>query len=300
MKTSPATGFDYNLIPFLITIVETSSMVAAAEVLDVAPSAVSYAVKKLRLHYNDQLFIRSLNGVKPTALANNLYERFKMINDDITSVIDLKPTTQTKTRTVYIRADALAELWITEKLMSSGLVPNECILEFKYGAINAEERIHKLRTREIDLDIGLAFLGDTNITSQTIAEWKYILICRKDHRTVGKSITKQQFLTERYVAYNARFYSTIMYNNVNEILIARTQEPTIRSESSMTLVITTLYNDLLMFIPAIYFPMLSKTFPIKHVECDFFPDTHISNMVHMNKKNFNDPLLNKIIAILKQ
>ncbi|MBU9843812.1 LysR family transcriptional regulator [Rahnella ecdela] len=300
MALSSPTGFDYNLIPYLITIVETSSMVAAAEVLGVAPSAVSYAVKKLRNHYNDQLFIRRLNGVKPTSLAINLYERYKLINEDITNIMDLSSVTQKTRRKIFIRADPIMELWISDRLISSGLVPEECTLEFRNDAITAEDRVNKIRNFEIDLDIGLQFAGDRNVISETLFEWQYLLICREQHLSIGENLSREQFENEQYVAYGNRFHNTTTLNNLNELVISRNFEPLITSESPLTMLINILYHDLLMFIPSTYFPVLQKKLPIKKVQCDFLPKLNITHLVHMHKKNANDVLLKKIISFLKE
>ncbi|WP_145520346.1 LysR family transcriptional regulator [Yersinia mollaretii] len=292
--------FDYNLIRFLVAIVETNSMASAAEILDVAPSAVSYAVKKLREHYKDPLFIRSLHGVKPTAFALNLYARFKLIHDNILKSLDIESEAIRPERKIYIRADALTELWVTDRLLKSGIVPEECTVEFKYSVINAEDRSHRLRTQEIDLDIGLIIPGDRNIISYSLFDWEYMLICRKNHETVGDHITKIQFAIEPFTAHFSRFNSTILLNNFNELRHLRPKEPDIMSESSVTMILSILNHDLLMFIPRIYFSLLKKTLPIKEVKCDFIPEGKISNLIHLNKKQENDELLNKIISILKQ
>lgn len=292
--------FDNNLIRFLVTIVETNSMASAAEILDVAPSAVSYAVKKLREHYKDPLFIRSLHGVKPTALALNLYVKFKLIHDNILKALDIDSEAISPARKIYIRADALTELWITDRLLNSGVVPEECTVEFKYSVINAEDRSHRLRTQEIDLDIGLIIPGDRNIISYTLFDWDYMLICRNNHGTVGDHITKKQFAIEPFIAHFSRFNSTILLNNFNELKDLRSKAPDVMSESPVTMILNILNHDLLMFIPRIYFALLKKTLPIREVKCDFIPEGKISNLVHLNKKHANDELLNKIISILKQ
>lgn len=299
MAPSSPEKFDFNLIRYLVAIVETNSMVNASEMLDVAPSAVSYAVKKLREHYKDPLFIRSLHGVKPTALALNLYEKFKLIHNDILNTLNIEPGIAKATRKIYIRADALTEFWITDRLLTSGIVPDECTIEFKYSVINGEDRSHKLRTQEIDLDIGISIPGDRNIISHTLFDWDYILICHQAHESVGVSITKKQFSIEPYIAHGSRFYSTTIRNNFNELLSFRSIEPAVKTESSATMILNMLAHDLLMFIPGAYFSLLNRILPIREVKCDFMPDVKVAIMVHLNKKNADDELLKKIITLLK-
>lgn len=300
MNHSSNEKFDYNLIRFLVAIVDSHSMANASEVLDVAPSAVSYAVKKLRDHYKDPLFIRSLNGVKPTALAYNLYLRFKAINDDIVKALLVLPDVSKAQRKIYIRADPLTELWITERLMRNGIVPDDCILEFKYTITNPEERSIKLLNGEVDLDIGLNLEGGRNIVTNTLFDWELILICRENHSTIGNNITKEQFINESYIAYGSRFYGTILYNDLNELFSLRKHEPPVTSESSINMLLTILYSDLLLIIPKIYLPLLIKILPVRTVECDFMPKTYIHNNIHLHKRNINDELLQKIISVLRE
>lgn len=297
-STSPD-KFDFNLIRYLVAIVETTSMANAAETLDVAPSAVSYAVKKLREYYRDPLFIRSLHGVKPTALALNLYEKFRVINDDILNTLSISSSSSFSKRKIYIRADNLTEVWITNRLINTGVVPADCNIEFRYTVISAEERSHRLRTQEIDLDIGLTLPGDRHIVSYNLFDWEYILICRERHRSVGEVISEQQFSSEPYVGYYSRFNSTILHANLSHLKIIRPQDPLVASESPASMILHILSKDLLMFIPRMYFSLLREMLPIREVKCDFIPQWNIVNFVNVNKKNSTDPLLTKIIEVLK-
>lgn len=292
--------FDFNLIRYLVVIVDTRSMVNAAEMLDVAPSAVSYAVKKLREHYKDPLFIRSLNGVKPTTLALNLYDRFKLIHDDINAALNIESLSVNTTQKIYIRADALTEFWIMDRLLATGIVPNECTVEFNYSIADTEERIHKLRTQEIDIDVGLFLTGDTNIVTHTLFDWMYILICRHNHSTLGNEMTKEQFLHEPFLAYSKRFSGASSLKDYNEFVSNRTVEPTFRSESSTSMILSLLNHDVVMFIPDMFFPLLKKTINIKEVKCQLMPKEKISVKAHINKKNKKNELINKIISILRE
>ncbi|CZY16002.1 LysR family transcriptional regulator [Enterobacter hormaechei] len=298
--TSPAhDNFDLNLIRYLIAIVETRSMVNAANTLDVAPSAVSYAVKKLRIHYNDPLFIRGLNGVTPTALALNLYEKFKTIHKTVLRTLDTGLQKEEYRRRVFIRADALTELWVMDRLLTNGIIPDECIIEFQHSVLSAEERSNKLRLQEIDLDIGIGIAGDRNILSHSLFGWRYTLICRQNHKRVGECITKEQFITEPYLGHATRFGTSIVQSNFNEIMTIRSVDPYVTSESPSTLVLNLVNHDFILFIPNIYLSVLKKNLPIREVKCDFLPEIQISNFIHIHKKNNDDPLLKKIINILK-
>jgi DNA-binding transcriptional LysR family regulator len=291
--------FDYNLIHYLVTIVETSSMVSAAEVLGVAPSVVSYAVKKLRDHYGDPLFVRSLNGVKPTSLALNLYQKFTLINNDIIEAINLKQLQSTATRKIFIQTESLSELWITEKLWEHGIVPEECVVEFCSLPATNEQRSNKLRSREVDLDIGLTIQGDSNILGTTLYSFEYVIICRQQHKTVGDSITLEQFTQEKYLGFSLRHSDTQLKNDFSRVISSRVLVPEIRSESAVNLLLATLSRDLLLIIPKQYSSFIRSFLPFREVKCDFFQQSSLYFNAHMHKQNGDDELLNKIVSILK-
>lgn len=291
--------FDFNLIRYLVAIVETRSMVNAADILDVAPSAVSYAVKKLRSYYSDPLFIRGLNGVTPTVLALNLYDRFKLIHADIMDTLQLEPTSASTQRTLYVRAEPMTELWVMNRLLQEKIVPDECVINFRKPSYNLATREQRLRVQEIDLDIGVSIAGDRNIISYTLFRSIYTIVCHENHKTIKESITREQFATLPYVAYNESFATTDARNDYHELLSSRVFEPVFRSGSPTTMLLSLLIEDFMMFIPTVFLPLLRTVLPIKEVKCDFLPKSEIAIMASINKKNADDKLLAKIINVLK-
>ena len=300
MASSSHNKFDYNLIRYLVAIIETRSMVNAAEVLGVAPAAVTYAAKKLRDHYDDPLFIRSMNGVKPTTLALSLYERFRSINEDIAYALNVSSLAPESSRKLYIRTDSLMEFWLSDCLISSGVVPEECSPVFRGNALMDEDRATKLRNHEVDIDIGLPISGERNIISETLIEWEFVLVCRRGHKTIGDTITKEQFAKERYLAYTAPHIGSNIYTDLNSLFDLRLTEPCIISESPLALVLSMVRHDFLLIIPRLYLPLLEQIISIKEVGCDFIPPTRRKIMAHYHKKNSNDPLIRKIITLLSE
>ena len=61
-----------NLLPIALALYEERSVSAAAKALGMSQPAVSMALRKLREHFNDPLFIRSVRGVEPTPRARAL------------------------------------------------------------------------------------------------------------------------------------------------------------------------------------------------------------------------------------
>ena len=69
--------FDLNLITTFVTLYETQSLTVTAERLFVTQPSISYSLAKLREQFDDVLFVRSSQGMRPTRLAAQLYIGFK-------------------------------------------------------------------------------------------------------------------------------------------------------------------------------------------------------------------------------
>lgn len=69
-----AVSLDLNLLHTFTVVYRMRSITAAAESLGISQPAVSHALKRLRQHFGDELFVRSRTGVQPTHLATRIYE----------------------------------------------------------------------------------------------------------------------------------------------------------------------------------------------------------------------------------
>lgn len=72
LTTLPA--IDLNLFKVFFAVHQMRQVTAAAQHLDMTPSAVSNALTRLRSHVGDQLFVRTQRGVVPTPYADRLAE----------------------------------------------------------------------------------------------------------------------------------------------------------------------------------------------------------------------------------
>ncbi len=60
---------DINLYPLFITIYEQRNISKAAKILCITQSAASHALQRLRLHLQDDLFVRAGSKMLPTPFA---------------------------------------------------------------------------------------------------------------------------------------------------------------------------------------------------------------------------------------
>lgn len=69
MSNKPLHRIDLNLLVIFQILLQERSVTLAAKWLSISPSAVSKALAKLRIWFDDPLFIRSPQGLIPTPLS---------------------------------------------------------------------------------------------------------------------------------------------------------------------------------------------------------------------------------------
>jgi len=72
-------NLDVRLMHTFLVVMETGSITAAANQLNITQSAVSHGLEKLRGVFQDQLFLRAGRGIKPTPRAEQLYKELKPV-----------------------------------------------------------------------------------------------------------------------------------------------------------------------------------------------------------------------------
>ncbi|MBX2804412.1 MAG: LysR family transcriptional regulator [Hyphomicrobiales bacterium] len=93
MKEIDFHDLDGHVLRTFLIVLEESSVSRAAERLDVTQSAVSHTLAKLRRIIGDPLFIRSGQGLTPTATALALKDMARNVLDGMKSLTDKRPFT---------------------------------------------------------------------------------------------------------------------------------------------------------------------------------------------------------------
>ncbi len=81
-------GLDGNTLTTFLTVLEEMSVSRAAERLGVTQSAVSHTLDKLRVIFDDPLFVRVGRGIESTARARALQGSVESVLDDLKSLTD--------------------------------------------------------------------------------------------------------------------------------------------------------------------------------------------------------------------
>lgn len=187
---------DLNLFIVFDVIYREANLTKAAEVLCITQPAVSNALARLRKTFDDPLFERKSDGMKPTPLAQRLIpavrEALWSLNNGIAETESFNPLTVRQL--LRISLNDLASALILPSLLP--LLREQApgvVLETQ--AINQNEMINDLSSGRLSFSIDTAILIDPLLYHKPLLRDDFVCAVRKNHPVID-----QQFSLERYLS----------------------------------------------------------------------------------------------------
>jgi len=157
-------SLDLNLLRTFVVVYRAKNLTAAAETLRVSQPGVSHALRRLRTHFDDPLFVRTGTGVRPTRLAADLYAE---ISGPLSHIV---ASMEDRTRFDPATSHRRFRIALTD-LGEAGLLPRILLatgsagpgIEIEVVPLDIETVARDVLTRDIDAAItSSAVLGQVN------------------------------------------------------------------------------------------------------------------------------------------
>lgn len=180
---------DMNLLLVLKVLLEECNTRRAAEILSLSQPAISRALGRLREHFNDELFVRSRYGLKPTAkaieLKVGLLPAIESLEHALSPQDSFRPLQLEGTITVAMNgfiANAYSAMLCKNMLEQA---PNLQLNVVSWDNQTAD----KLLSGEIDVGVNYFPLELTKqLYQKKIANDRFVLLCRKEHPLSGSKL----------------------------------------------------------------------------------------------------------------
>jgi DNA-binding transcriptional LysR family regulator len=191
---------DLNLLHALDALLREGSVVAAGRKLGLSPSAMSRALARLRLVTGDQLLVRAGRGLVPTARADEIRDRVRLVTEEAYGL--LRPVSgldlATLRRTFTLRtSDGFAETF--------GPPLIRVVREEAPGVqLRFVRKLDKdstgLRQGSIDLETGVVTgaIGP-EVRAQALFADRYVGVARGDHPIRHQAITPDAYVSWGHV-----------------------------------------------------------------------------------------------------
>lgn len=203
--------FDLNLLTVFEAVLETGSIAAAADRLGLTPSAVSHAVGRLRGALSDDLFVRSGNVLKPTAMALSLYPTFRDSLDNIRGAVVGKalfePSRSHRNFRIAIPhiAGPLIGLQIEKRVAHEA---PEVRLSFDTRTMPAG-LLHEMEEGRVDMAVDWLRIVEGRFVHQHIFDDRLTLMYSSRHPRIGAKATLKDIEAERFVIHYGRTSSWV-------------------------------------------------------------------------------------------
>lgn len=191
---------DLNLVRVFVTVFETESVTAAAEVLHLTQPTVTHALNRLRRQLQDQLFVRSRTGVTPTALARRAYPSFVEALDRIAQTFQLGvPFDPEHAGTTFrLGMSDAGEVSVLPPI-AGALRERAPGVKLEVEPVDVELAEGQLLRGEVDGFVSSAVFGSGRVHRQVLFSEPYAVLLATDHPRLAAGIDSTQLDREPHI-----------------------------------------------------------------------------------------------------
>jgi LysR family transcriptional regulator, transcriptional activator for leuABCD operon len=191
---------DLNLLLVFEAVYSTGNISRAAELLDLSQPAVSNSMARLRKQLDDQLFVRSGNGVVPTSRAEAMIEPVRSalatIRQSIEPAAAFDPETSQRQFRMII-ADPLEQIIMPQLLQRVG---NLAGITFELQPPQSMHVEKSLLSGKTDLAAFLMPGRNAELNVQVLCPLDPVILARDDHPRINNPVTMPELVKEGFVA----------------------------------------------------------------------------------------------------
>lgn len=193
--------FDLNLLMTFDAIYRHHNLSTAAIELGMTQPAVSAALKRMRICFDNPLFVRTSHGMQPTPYADGVSIKITQTLDILRLVdqpITFNPSTTTINFRIYINDVGML---LVMPLVLKYMRENAAHAKLTILDLRPDEVVLALDSKEIDLAVGY-FLGMPDWAHlQSVRRTSYVCAVRTGHPDIGTSLSLEQFLRAKHARY---------------------------------------------------------------------------------------------------
>lgn len=197
---------DLNLFIVFEAIYCEGNITKAASALNLSQPAVSHSLSKLRENFNDPLFIRKGNEMRPTSVANNVItdvrEALQQLKTCVAQSRQFEPSASRKHFNISLHS-ALEPFYLPPVMKRLKVEAPHVHLQSS-RRVKRSELENKLASGDIDLAIDTLVPVSENIHHIQLEQSKMMVVARKDHPNVKHSLDLNSYLANTHILVSSR------------------------------------------------------------------------------------------------
>ncbi|VEA62624.1 HTH-type transcriptional regulator LeuO [Serratia plymuthica] len=197
---------DLNLLTVFDAVMQMQNITRAATSLGMSQPAVSNAVARLKMMFNDELFVRSGRGIQPTLRARQLFgpvrQALQLVQNELPGS-EFEPLTSSRVFSLSLCSPL--DLRLGAKIINHvKLIAPQLNLQIKSYINNNIE--HQLRYQDVEFVIGYSRFESTEFRSVALFDDELVLAVAQVHPRITASLTPEQVLSEQHAVVSLESY----------------------------------------------------------------------------------------------
>ncbi|MGB8667255.1 MAG: transcriptional regulator LeuO [Serratia inhibens] len=197
---------DLNLLTVFDAVMQMQNITRAATSLGMSQPAVSNAVARLKMMFNDELFVRSGRGIQPTLRARQLFgpvrQALQLVQNELPGS-EFEPLTSSRVFSLSLCSPL--DLRLGSKIINHvKLIAPQLNLQIKSYINNNIE--HQLRYQDVEFVIGYSRFESTEFRSVALFDDELVLAVAQAHPRITTSLTPEQVLSEQHAVVSLESY----------------------------------------------------------------------------------------------
>ncbi len=258
---------DLNLLRVLVALHRTGSVTLAGQALALSQPATSHALAKLRHALDDELFVRSAKGLKPTKLCQQLAPQLTAQLAQLESTFGPAQPFNPQTNAVHwqVSLSDLGEMMFLPALAKT-LRDEAPLTQISNVAVDAAEVPRALIAREIDFSIGILQSRHHSVRSEKLFEENYVAVTAMGWRPKGSAsrskINGAQLREAKLVVASP---TATFHSGIERILKSHqlTGQVILRTRHFGAIPELTVNTDLLAIVPTMYAERMAQRQPLR-------------------------------------
>ena len=208
-------GLDLNLLVILQHLLEERSISAVARRLNLSQPAVSNALRRLRTALDDELFVRTAQGMQPTPLAERLAEPVGEALSLLSHMLDFRDAFDPAagTRRFTVAMSDVGEIHFMPQLIGrcAAIAPGVRIDSVRLAGADLRREMEAGR---VDLAVGAFDEMGSGFFQRMLFRQGYLTLYRHGHPSARPDMTRQAFVAARHLIVSR----AAPYGQVNQSL----------------------------------------------------------------------------------
>lgn len=191
-------GVDLNLLTVFDAVMQEQNITRAAHNLGMSQPAVSNAVARLKVMFNDELFMRQGRGIQPTQRARQLFgpmrQALQLIRNELPSSV-FNP--ESSTRLFKLAICSPCDMRFAPKIMTN-IHEQAPDVQLHMDAEFDRKLSERMRYQEIDFVIDYARFDEQGFSSTEIFQDELVVVTSNNHPRIQGDVTANQLLNEKH------------------------------------------------------------------------------------------------------